>query len=157
MADVTEPETRGPGRPPDYQLEFCKVAHEMAQAGATDFEIAKALEIHESTFYRWQSRYPEFREALKLGKEASDDRVERSLYHRAVGYSYQSVKIMQDKGSPVIVPFIEHVPPDPGAATMWLTNRRSDKWKAKQAVAVTDPNGEALTVNVRLIKPNATA
>lgn len=38
---------------------------------------------------------------------------------------------MQDKGRPVIVPFWEHVPPDPGAAFNWLKNRRSDQWRDK--------------------------
>ena len=39
--------------------------------------------------------HAEFRAALKVGKEAADQRVERSLYQRAVGYHYDAVKILR--------------------------------------------------------------
>ena len=117
------------GRPTNYRVEFCIDAHAMTQEGATDLEVAHAFGVNATTLYRWCAKYPELRKALQLGKEASDDRVERSLYHRAVGYSFEAVKIMQDKGIPVIVPYIEHVPPEPGAAMSWLKNRRGEKWR----------------------------
>jgi hypothetical protein len=45
-------------------------------------------------------------------------RVERSLYERANGYSYEAVKIFMPAGSkqPVVVHYTEHCPPDVGAA-----------------------------------------
>jgi hypothetical protein len=47
------------------------------------------------------------------GKAEADNRVERSLYERANGYSYDAVKIFCDKnGNITKVPYIEHVPPD---------------------------------------------
>lgn len=132
------------GRPTDYTQEFCQIAADLCAAGATDFEVAERLGVCVRTIYRWKAEYPEFCQALIAGKEAADDRVERSLYNRAVGYEYSAVKIMQDKGEPVIVPYTEHVPPDVGAATLWLTNRRGDKWRAKQAIEHTGPNGEPI-------------
>lgn len=101
-------------------------------AGATDFEVAEELGVTNRTLYRWKAKYPEFCQALKVGKELADDRVEASLYHRAIGYTHHTVKVFQFQGAPVIVPVLEHVPPDVGAATMWLTNRRSAEWRAKQ-------------------------
>ena len=65
----------------------------------------------------------------------ADDRVERSLYHRAVGYSFESEKIFHHQGEVVRVPIIEHVPPDVGAAMSWLKNRRPDKWRDKVAAS----------------------
>ena len=132
------------GRPANYDPSMCVLAHELSQEGATDFEIAQALEIHESTFYRWRAKYPEFRESLKLGKQAADERVERSLYHRAVGYSHRAVKIMQNNGVPMVVPYTEHVPPDVGAVTLWLTNRKGDEWRSKQALEHTGKDGGAI-------------
>jgi hypothetical protein len=129
------------GAPPKYRVQMCETAANMAAQGATDFEIAQALDVAAGTLYRWQHEHPEFREALKLGKEAADDRVERTLYHRAIGYSHTAVKVMQDKGYPVVVEYVEHVAPDVGALTLWLTNRRGDQWRAKQALEHSGPNG----------------
>jgi hypothetical protein len=51
--------------------------------------------------------------ALAAGKAEADGRVERSLYMRAVGYSYDAEKIFCDKnGNVTKVPYREHVPPD---------------------------------------------
>jgi hypothetical protein len=132
------------GRPTDYRPDFCELAANLCVHGATDFEVAEALGVFVSTVYRWKARYPDFCEALKVGKELADDRVEFSLYHRAVGYSHHAVKIMQNMGVPLLVPYTEHVPPDAGAATMWLTNRRGDTWRTKQLHELTGKDGAAL-------------
>lgn len=102
--------------------------------GATDAELAEILEVNTSTIWRWQIEHEEFCNALRAGKEMADQRVERCLYQRAVGYSFNSQKIMQDKGKPVIVPYVEHVPPDVGAQKLWLTNRKSNDWAEKSEV-----------------------
>ena len=122
------------GRPSDYRAEFCKTAKDLAEQGATDREIAEHLEISEATIYRWMQAHPELREAIKLGKDAADDRVEQSLYRRAVGYSFDAVKINQYEGEAVITPYVEHVPPDVNAASLWLRNRRPNKWRDKVSV-----------------------
>ncbi len=122
------------GRPSDYRAEFCEKAANLCISGATDQEVANSLKIHVSTLYRWQAEHPEFCEALKAGKELADERVVRSLYHRAVGYTYPAVKIMQDKGYPVIVPYTEHVPPDVVAGIFWLKNRRPAEWRDRQVL-----------------------
>lgn len=119
------------GRPSDYKIEFCEIAHAMCQNGATDREVAQALNINEATLYRWRHAHQEFRESLRLGKESADDRVEKSLYNRSVGYSYDAIKIMQSDGKVIVEPYVEHVPPDVGAAKFWLTNRRGEKWREK--------------------------
>jgi hypothetical protein len=76
----------------------------------------------------------EFAGALKRGKFPSDERVERSLYQRAIGYTYDAVKILKPAGTtePVIVPYSQHVPPDVTACIFWLKNRRSDEWRDRQ-------------------------
>jgi hypothetical protein len=140
-AQTSESEASKLGRPTAYEPEFCQKAANLCIAGATDFEVAEALGVCVRTIYRWKAEYPDFCHALRLGKELADDRVEASLYHRSVGYSYPAVKIMQNDGDPVLVPFTEHVPPDIGAITLWLINRRGDKWRAKQTLEMTGPGG----------------
>lgn len=103
----------------------------MAQRGATVREIAEALEVTEKTVYEWRHKHPAFGESFKLGRDAADERVEESLYRRATGYSFDSIKIMSYEGVAFVEPFVEHVPPDVGAIQFWLKNRRGETWRDK--------------------------
>jgi hypothetical protein len=117
------------GRPTSYKPETAEQARKLCLMGATDIEVADFFSIHVATLYRWSQQHPEFREALKAGKEALDERVEKSLFHRAVGYSRDSVKIFQHEGKAVKVPYREHVAPDTTAMIFWLKNRRPREWR----------------------------
>jgi hypothetical protein len=57
--------------------------------------------------------------------------MERSLYQRGLGYDYDAVKIFMPAGAkkPVIVPYVEHVPPDPTSGIFWLKNRDPAHWR----------------------------
>jgi hypothetical protein len=59
----------------------------MAQRGATIAELASACSVYSSTFHVWLSEYPALREAVDVGNEAFDTRIERALAERALGYS----------------------------------------------------------------------
>lgn len=128
-----------PGRPTTYKPEYVEQARKLCRLGATDLEMADFFEVEPRTLYRWKHAHEEFNEAVKSGKEASDERVERALYNRAVGYTYDAVKIFMPSGAdePVYAPFREHVPPDTGAAVVWLKNRRRDRWRDQTEVDVT--------------------
>lgn len=121
------------GRPSLYRDEFAKQVAKLAQLGATDQEIADFFEVHVATVYRWKHDHPDFCEALKVGKEVVDNRVERSLYQRAIGYEQEEVKIFMPAGAekPVYAPFRAKVAPDTTAAIFWLKNRRSGEWRDK--------------------------
>jgi hypothetical protein len=92
------------GRKSDFRPEYILIAKACARFGAIEDEIANELNIGPATLDRWKQKYPEFRCALKAGKDAFDDRVERSLYQRAVGWG--------------------NLPPDVTACIFWLKNRR---------------------------------
>lgn len=154
MATKRKAKPKKAGRKSEFTNRKCELAARAYENGATDFEVANILDIHVSTLYRWMHEFPPFREAAKVGKEVADERVTRSLYHRAVGYTFRSVKIMQDKGSPVIVPFDEHVPPDVGAINQWLTNRQPDKWKSKQSLEHSGPDGAPLKIELEFVASN---
>lgn len=117
------------GHPTDYRPEFTAQAEAMCLSGATDAEIAHALGVSTRTIYRWQAAHPEFCQAIKTGKEPADDRVERSLYHRAVGYSFEAERIVTVGGKTEKVKYTEHVPPDTASMIFWLKNRRKDNWR----------------------------
>lgn len=120
------------GRPTSYKAEYAKQAEKLCKLGATDAELADFFDVNTTTIWRWRSRYPAFCNALKVGKANADDRVERSLYSRAMGYTHDEDKIFNAGGEPLIVPTTKHYPPDTTAAIFWLKNRRPDMWREKQ-------------------------
>ena len=122
------------GRPTDYRPEFAEQAAKLCALGATDYEIADFFGVNTSTIYRWRNVHEQFCEAVRAGKERSDERVERALFNRAVGYSFESEKVFQHQGEIIRAPTVEHVPPDPGAAMNWLKNRNPDTWRDKQEI-----------------------
>lgn len=122
------------GRPTDYKEEYNEQVTKLCRLGATDKEIADFFEISESTLNLWKKKHPQFSESIKKGKEISDMEVANSLYNRAKGYEQEVVKVFQFQGEPIIVPVIEKIAPDTGAAMAWLKNRRPKEWRDKQDI-----------------------
>lgn len=123
------------GRPTAYKPEFVEQARKLCELGATDAELGDFFKVTIRTVHRWKIDYPDFAEALKVGKDRADDLVEQSLYKRARGYSHPAQKIMQNNGVPVVVDYTASYPPDTVAAIFWLKNRRKDEWRDKSEVS----------------------
>lgn len=119
------------GRPPKYRAEYAEQAAKLCALGATDADLADFFDVSIRTIERWRVEHPKFCRAVKLAKEEADDRVERSLYHKAIGYEIDAEKIFLPAGStdPVRVAYREKVAPDTAAAIFWLKNRRKDQWR----------------------------
>lgn len=124
------------GRPTDYRPEFVEQGRKLCELGATDQELADFFDVDVRTIYRWKHDHDEFCQALKVGKDVADERVERSLYQKAIGYEQDEVKIFMPSGAgePVYAPFRAKVAPDTTAAIFWLKNRRSAAWRDKTEV-----------------------
>lgn len=133
-------------RPSGYLVKFAKQARQLCALGATDQEIADFFEVDVRTIYRWKHDHDEFCQALKAGKDIADERVERSLYQKAIGYEQDEVKIFMPGGAtaPVYAPFRAKIAPDTTAAIFWLKNRRSQEWRDKQQHEHTGKDGESL-------------
>jgi hypothetical protein len=112
----------------------------MCDLGATDLDLAQEFEVAPSTIWLWQAKHPEFASAVRIAKEHADSRVERSLYQRAVGYSFDSTRVFMHEGKPTTVPLTEHVAPDVGACKLWLCNRKPKEWRETSKVVVTGEN-----------------
>jgi hypothetical protein len=121
------------GRPPAYKVEYAKQAEKLCLLGATDMELADFFGVDVRTISRWMVTKPAFCQASKAGKEALDNRVERSLFQQAVGYEQPAVKIFMPKDAiePVYAPYREKVQPNVAAAIFWLKNRRKADWREK--------------------------
>lgn len=124
------------GRPSEYSPDYVRQAEKLCELGATDKEIADFFDVDVRTIYRWKNENPEFCQSIKAGKSIADERVERSLYQRAVGYEQSDVKIFMPASAeePVYAPFTAKISPDTTAAIFWLKNRRPDDWRDKQEI-----------------------
>lgn len=125
------------GRPVyKYNPQYAVVAKAMLSKGATIGELADVFGINNATVWKWRQTYEEFGAAFEALGNVSQ-RVEYSLMERALGYSYDAVKIFNNKGKPVIVPYREHVPPDVNAALKYLQVYNPTRWRIKEEVEVT--------------------
>jgi len=124
------------GRPTDYKPEYAEQAKKLCELGATDDQLADFFDVCVRTIYRWKASQDAFSQALKIGKEEADNRVERSLYQKAVGYEREAVKIFFRAGdkNPVYAPYTEYYPPDTTAGIFWLKNRKSLEWRDRKEI-----------------------
>ena len=128
-----------------YKPEFVEQARRMCQLGATDEELAEHFEVCVRTIYRWRNTHEEFAEAVVVGKEHADARVERALYSRAVGCSVERTKVFKSASDPkpVYATYTHHFPPDPNAALHWLRVRQPRKWQIHEEVK-SDPTAKEM-------------
>lgn len=141
-------------RPTKLKKEFVEQARKLCLLGATDQELADFFEVDVRTIYRWKSDSKEFCQAVKAGKSEADDRVERSLFQKAVGYEQEEVKIFMPAGAegPVYAPYRAKLAPDTTAAIFWLKNRRPEEWREKSATEISGSIA-VTTVERRLVRP----
>ena len=136
-----------PSKQPTVDLEMVK---KLADAGLTNDQLAVALNVSTSTVKNWKSPknetfWPEFLTAIKSGKSLSDDKVERSLWERAIGYEHEDVHITAYEGDVTETPIVKHYPPDTAAAFIWLKNRRPEKWRDRREIGV---DGNTVSVKI---------
>lgn len=112
-----------------YSKRMCDQAQRLAKLGATDEEIAEFLKVNIRQFYRYRNAYPEFAAALAVGKDEADNRVERRLYERCLGFEVKREKVFVHDGEVIRTTIKEEVLPDTTAMIFWLKNRRPDEWR----------------------------
>jgi hypothetical protein len=145
---VTPPPTDPPDAPRSipyeskYDPRYAAIAKAACERmAATNSDLAALFGVVEKTIRNWAVQHPEFHTALLMGKEVANQRVERALYTRAVGYEYESEKIFFDNANKRVirVPVTVHVPPDTWACNTWLMNRDPDRWRHKFELAHVKP------------------
>jgi hypothetical protein len=112
---------------------FPRSAKFLAQRGATQAEIADCFQVSTRAFEKWLTLYPELREAVTVGNEAFDTRVERALAERAIGFWVDIPVQVMHKGKLVEVGCErKYFPPDVTAGIFWTKNRMPDRWRDVQ-------------------------
>lgn len=117
------------GRPTAFRPEYVDHARKLCRSGHTDREVADFFEISIVTLNNWKAEFPDFLKSIQNAKDIADERVERSLYHRAVGYTYEAEELFQYQGEILRAKVRKHVPPDTASMIFWLKNRRKDQWR----------------------------
>lgn len=105
--------------------------------GLTDVQIAKNLGVGKNSVIKWKNDIPEFRDAIKKGKEVSDYELENALHKRAVGYYYEE-ETVTNQGDVVTVKKYEHA--NPTSLIFALKNRLPAKYRDKVEQEITQRN-----------------
>lgn len=122
------------GRPTKFNESLKSKITQLIEQGKTERQIAHIIGISPTTLKNWKGSHPDFLTAVRESRAIADELVEASLYHKAIGYRHEAVKIMQHEGQIITKNYIEHYPPDTGAAQFWLKNRQPDKWRDKSEI-----------------------
>ena len=126
-------------------LESCGLerVRRLADEGLSDAEIAIGCGIELPTLRLWKRKYPDFAEALGLGKQNADYDIVRALYKRATGYNvsvdktYKLKRVEFDPQTGKKIREYEelatgvdtaHIPADLRAEIFWLKNRLPERW-----------------------------
>ncbi len=104
-----------------------------ANDGLTDAEICKKMGIAVTTLWRWCNQEEKIRNAIIRGRDTMTMQVENMVYKCAMGFTYKEQQLTRDGD---IVEVERYYEPSQEAQKFILTNRRKDKWKSKQEVAL---------------------
>ena len=124
------------GRKSKYD-EFCAPRLEDVQkwvsAGATDEEVAKALNIGITTLYDYKKKYPKFAAAFARGRVQVVIEIKAALLKKALGFEYEEEKRVgrKDKDGENIIlveKYKRYSAPSETAAAMLLRNY-DENWR----------------------------
>ena len=104
-----------------------------ANDGLTDAEICKKMGIAVTTLWRWCNQEEKIRNAIIRGRDTMTMEVENMMYKCAMGFTYKEQQLTREGD---IVEVERYYEPSQEAQKFILTNRRKDKWKSKQEVAL---------------------
>ena len=109
-----------------------------ARDGYTYKDVAQRIGISNAQLTKWRNAYPEFRDALKKGREIVDYQVENALLKSALGYKTKEVTIITVLKNGKMVEttkqtVTKEIAPNISACQTWLYNRLPDKWKNMNA------------------------
>ena len=109
-----------------------------ARDGYTYADVAQRIGISNAQLTKWRNAYPEFRDALKKGREIVDYQVENALLKSALGYKTKEVTIITVLKNGKMVEttkqtVTKEIAPNISACQTWLYNRLPDKWKNMNA------------------------
>jgi predicted DNA-binding protein (UPF0251 family) len=103
--------------------EKLEIIKRLAAKGFLANEIADILGISRMTMWRWRAMEPGVAQALVIGHEAANARVELAVYQMAIGYERDEQEIKVIDGAVVMVPVKRYYPPNASAAALWTRHK----------------------------------
>lgn len=118
------------GKYDDIKNRIPEIMQWRRQDGLTEKDVAAKLGIHVTTLINYKEKYPEFREAMHLAKQAIISDTFAALLKRAKGYDYEEKKVYtrqeETADGPKQVTYTEitkkHEPPNVAACSLLLKN-----------------------------------
>ena len=108
-----------------YDENFPERAMDFASEGMTDSQIAYQLGISRSTFYNYKQQHSRFAEAIDVGRDVIDSRVENRLLELALGNYTITIHVTDHEGRTRTT--VKDAIPNLKAIQYWL--ERSDRRK----------------------------
>lgn len=100
--------------------------------GMTHEDIAEKIGVKARTLAAWERSSEKLGKALAESREQADAKVEAALLKKALGFKTTEKKyVVKPDGKEEVTTVTKEVPPDAAAASVWLKNRRPDKWRDK--------------------------
>ena len=135
-----------------YDENFPERAMDFASEGMTDSQIAYQLGVSRSTFYNYKQQHSRFAEAIDVGRDVIDSRVENRLLELALGNYTITIHVTDHEGRTRTT--VKDAIPNLKAIQYWL--ERSDRRKGilpetkekKTAVEITTAPEAAKTSSV---------
>jgi len=139
-----------------YDENFPERAMDFASEGMTDSQIAYQLGVSRSTFYNYKQQHSRFAEAIDVGRDVIDSRVENRLLELALGNYTITIRVTNHEGQTRTT--VKDAIPNLKAIQYWL--ERSDKRKGakqekldkrekleEQEIQVEQPQTKSITVS----------
>ena len=106
----------------------------LARDGYTLRDIARRVGVDYVTICKWRDKYQPIGQALSVGKEITDYKVENALLKAALGYRTKETKITTTMRYGKVVETITETTereqaPNIAACQTWLYNRSNGKWR----------------------------
>lgn len=102
--------------------EILGVIKRLAQRGFLPNEIADIIGVSRATMWRWRAD-ERVAEALVIGHEAANARVELAIYQAAIGFEREEEELKVIKGKLTRVPVSRYYPPNVQAAAFWARHK----------------------------------
>ena len=139
-----------------YDENFPERAMDFASEGMTDSQIAYQLGVSRSSFYNYKQQHSRFAEAIDVGRDVIDSRVENRLLELALGNYTITIHVTDHEGRTRTT--VKDAIPNLKAIQYWL--ERSDKRKGakqekldkrekleEQEIQVEQPQTKSITVS----------